>query len=322
METMLDGVREYAQDCPLAWRGLPARMLVLSITTRRRTGSWLAEALAADSASRVVLEEVVGAAAGLARLRDEVFDAVLVTHEPGELDALALIEGYRAGGADEPIIVLGTQSEPEVSALCYEAGADGYLCVTTATTRNLIWMTARAVQRHELIRQNQRLFQAEQSRIHREHDEAERLLSQQRALISDIERFRLPETRADAASTDTPSGPLPLPEPLLCHYRELLRTYVIMGSGNLGSELSRLAGLLIAAGLTARETLQLHLAVVEELVRGLGARSARHVMNRADLLVLEVMIHLAEGYRRRYRERVDPRQQMLLPGFEQAGGDH
>jgi CheY-like chemotaxis protein len=264
----------------------------------------------------------VGAAAGLARLRDEVFDAVLVTHEPGELDALALIEGYRAGGADEPIIVLGTQSEPEVSALCYEVGADGYLCVTTATTRNLIWMTARAVQRHELIRQNQRLFQAEQSRIHREHDEAERLLSQQRALISDIERFRLPEARADAASTDTSSRPLPLPEPLLCHYRELLRTYVIMGSGNLGSELSRLARLLIAAGLTARETLQLHLAVVEELVRGLGARSARHVMNRADLLVLEVMVHLAEGYRRRYRERVDPRQQMLLPGFEQAGGDH
>ncbi|MDY0167167.1 MAG: hypothetical protein RBS80_11530 [Thermoguttaceae bacterium] len=318
METMLDGVREYAQDCPLAWRGLPARMQVLSITTRRRTGSWLAEALAADSASRVLLEEVVGAAAGLARLRDEVFDAVLVTHEPGELDALALIEGYRAGGADEPIIVLGTQSEPEVSALCYEVGADGYLCVTTATTRNLIWMTARAVQRHELIRQNQRLFQAEQSRIHREHDEAERLLSQQRALISDIERFRLPEARADAASTDTSSRPLPLPEPLLCHYRELLRTYVIMGSGNLGSELSRLARLLIAAGLTARETLQLHLAVVEELVRGLGARSARHVMNRADLLVLEVMVHLAEGYRRRYRERVDPRQQMLLPGFEQA----
>ncbi len=289
-------------------------MRVLSITTRRRTGSWLAEALAADSASQVLLEEVVGAAAGVARLRDEVFDAVLVTHEPGELDALGLIEGYRAGGSDEPILVLGTQSEPEISALCYEVGADGYLCVNTATTRNLIWLTARAVQRHELIRQNHRLAQAEQSRIQREHDEAERLLSQQRALLSDIERFRLPETSADSVQAN--SGLLPLPEPLLCHYRELLRTYVIMGSGNLGSELERLARLLITAGLSARETLQLHLAVVEELVRGLGARSARHVMNRADLLVLEVMVHLAEGYRYRYHDRVDPRRQLLLPGFE------
>ncbi len=293
-------------------------MRVLSITSRRRTGSWLAEALAADSASKVLLEQVVGAVPGLARLRDELFDAVLITHEPHELDALELIEGYRAGGATEPIIVLGTQSEPEILALCYEVGADGYVCVNTATTRNLIWMIARAVQRHELIRQNHRLAQAEQSRIHREHEEAERLLSQQRALITDIERFRLPEASPTVEEADPASQPFPLPEPLLCHYRELLRTYVIMGSGNLAGELGRLAKLLIGAGLSARETLQLHLAVVEELVRGLGARSARHVMNRADLLVLEVMVHLAEGYRRRYRERVDPRRQMLLPGFEQA----
>ena len=157
MEAMLDTNRELTKPRLLAWQGLPARMRVLSITTRRRTGSWLAEALAADSASQVLLEEVVGAVTGLARLRDEVFDAVLVAHEPGELDALGLIEGYRAGGASEPIIVLGTQSEPEITALCYEVGADGYLCVNTATTRNLIWVTARAVQRHELIRQNQRL---------------------------------------------------------------------------------------------------------------------------------------------------------------------
>ncbi len=320
MEATLDVSQELTEKCPQSWYGLPARMRVLSITTRHRTGSWLAEALAADSASHILLEEVIGATAGLARLRDEVFDAVLVAHESGELDALELIEGYRAGGASEPIIVLGTQSESELSALCYEVGADGYLCVNTATTRNLIWITARAVQRHDLIRQNQRLAQAEQSRIQREHDEAERLLSQQRALITDIERFRLPEAAAPGRSGEAtpPSEWLPLPEPLLCHYRELLRTYVIMGSGNLGGELGRLAKLLIAAGLSARETLQMHLAVVEELVRGLGARSSRHVMNRADLLVLEVMVHLAEGYRRRYRERVDPQSQMLLPGFDSA----
>ncbi len=316
MEATLDAPRVRVQDPSPAWHGLPAHMRVLSITTRRRTGSWLAEALAADSASKVLLEQVVGAVPGLARLRDELFDAVLVTHEPNELDALDLIEGYRAGGATEPIIVLGTQSEPELMAMCYEVGADGYVCVTTATTRNLIWMIARAVQRHELIRQNHRLAQAEQSRIQREHDEAERLLSQQRALITDIERFRPPEVPCAVGEADP--DPFPLPEPLLCHYRELLRTYVIMGSGNLAGELGRLAKLLIAAGLSARETLQLHLAVVEELVRGLGARSARHVMNRADLLVLEVMVHLAEGYRRRYRERVDPRRQLLLPGFEHA----
>ena len=146
------------KDVPeAAWRGLPVRMRVLYITTRQRTGGWLAEAFAGDSASEVMLNEAVGSAAGLARLRDEQFDAVLISHEPGELDALGLIEGYRAGGADEPIIVLGTQSEPEMTALAYEVGADDYVCVNTTTTRNLIWIVARAVQRCQLVRDNHRL---------------------------------------------------------------------------------------------------------------------------------------------------------------------
>ena len=105
----------------------------------------------------MLLEESVGTAAGLVRLRDDVFDCVLVSHEPGVLDALDLIEGYRAGGADEPIIVLGMQSEQEMAALCYEVGADAYVCVHTATTRNLIWLAARAIQRHQLVRENHRL---------------------------------------------------------------------------------------------------------------------------------------------------------------------
>ena len=103
---------------------------------------------------------------------------------------------------------------------------------------------------------------------------------------------------------------------MIAHYRELLRTYVIMGSGNLADELRRLPQLLVAAGLTARQTMQLHLHVLEELVHGLGTRSTRHVMTRADLLALEVLLHLADGYRRRYQERIHPPVQKTLPGFE------
>jgi len=39
-------------------------------------------------------------------------------------------------------------------------------------------------------------------------------------------------------------------------------------------------------------------------------------MNRADLLVVEVMAHLADGYRRRYHERRHPPRQISLPGFD------
>lgn len=297
--------------------GLPPKMRALYITTRQRTGGWLAEAFAADSASQVVLEEAAGSAAGMARLRDDAFDVVLVSHEPEELDALDLIEGYRAGGADDPIVVLGTQSEQEMAALCYEVGADGYLCVHTTTTRSLIWVAARAIQRHQLLRENHRLNQAEQTRLQREHDEADRMLSQQRAMLGDLETLRHGEP-CPAGHLVEPNMPsaLDLPEELVAHYRELLRTYVIMGSGSLACEMKQLAELLVTARLTAQETMQLHLRVLEELIRGLGARSTRHVMTRADLLILEVMAHLAEGYRRRYQRRADPPMQQILPGFE------
>jgi DNA-binding response OmpR family regulator len=284
-------------------------MRVLYIATRQRTGGWLAEAFAADSASRVILEEAVGMSAGLSRLRDEVFDAILVSHEPEELNALDMIEGYRAGGADDPIIVLGTQSEQEIAALCHEVGADGYLCVHTATTRNLIWVIAQAVQRHELVRDNQRLLLAEQTRLQREQDEATCLLHQQRGLLE----------RAESLDRRDSNEMLPLdclPAELIGHYRELLRTYVIMGSGNLGDELKRLAELLVIAGLSARQTLQLHLHVLTELVHGLGSRSTRHVMNRADLLAIEVLLHVGDRYRHRYQERIHPPAQQMLPGFE------
>jgi DNA-binding response OmpR family regulator len=281
-----------------AWQRLPPRMRVLYIAAREQTAGWLAEALSCDSASKIVLEEAVGTAAGLARLHDDVFDAVLVSHEPGELDALDLVEGYRAGGAEEPIVVLGSQSEQEMAALCYEVGADGYLCAGT-TTRNLICVLARAVQRHQLICENQRLTLAEQSWLQREHDEAACLLAQQHVLTG-------------GPNEVAPPG---LPAELITYYRELLRTYVIMGSGNLADEPKRLAEVLITIGLTARQTVAIHLRVLDELLQGLGARSSRHVMNRADLLVLEVLLHLADGYRGRYQACIHPPAQRLLPGF-------
>ena len=122
------------------------------------------------------------------------------------------------------------------------------------------------------------------------------------------------------ATTATAGAETPpeLPEALVSHYRELLRTYVIMGAGNLTDEMTELAELLANSNVSAQRAMQLHVQVLQELVQGLGNRSARHVMNRADLLVLEVMGHLADGYRQRYFERKHPPRQLALPGFEVA----
>ncbi|MHB8900223.1 MAG: hypothetical protein ACYC6Y_15850 [Thermoguttaceae bacterium] len=298
-------------------------MRVLFVANRQRTGGWLAEAFSAEKICDLRLEEVLGSTAGMTRLREDTFDAVLVSHDPPELNALELIEGYRAGGAREPIIVMGLQSEQEMAAACFEVGADGYVCASTTTSRNLIWVIARAVQHHQVMRENHKLALEQQQRLQREHDEAERLLHQQRTLVGDLAAIQsrsTPDlTKGRTGESDGEAVPrerLQLPRELVLHYRELLRAYVIMGSGNLACELSRLAELLVTAGISARQTMQLHVLVLEELVSGLGSRSTRHVMTRADLLVLEIMVHLADNYRDRYRERIHAPVQQLLPGFE------
>jgi hypothetical protein len=308
------------------WGQMPTRMKVLYVTTLHRTGGWLAEAFAADCAAEIWLKEAVGVTSGLAHLRNEVFDAVLASHEPGVLDAVDFIEGLRAGGNDEPMIILGTAPSSEMTALCYEVGADAYCCVAETTTRSLLWTFARAIERCQLVREHRRVVQAEQQRLAHEHQEAERLLAQQRALIAELERIRDDSREHGAGSTESktdfalpaPRTPLPvfdLPDRLVSHYREMLRAYVVMGAGNLADEMNTLANLLAEAGVSARRTMQLHVQVLEELIGTLGNRSARHVINRADLLVLEVMAHLADGYRLRYHDRCHPPRQRTLPGF-------
>jgi DNA-binding NarL/FixJ family response regulator len=317
---MTPATRTTTPDLPATpWGYLPPVLRTLWVTTPRRGGAWLAESFAGDSACQVVLEEAHGAAAGLERLREQVFDAVLVSHAPGELDALELLDALRAGGAEEPLVVLGEASPQEMEAMCLEAGADAYVCVNTATTRTLLWIVARATERHALVRENRRLAQAERHRLRQEHQEAERLLTQQRELIRDAQASREeaghpseavegedgPPAQRDMAEIGRratgASDPPPLAESLKDHYRELLRAHVMMGSGNLSGEMAALAELLAASNVTAPQTMELHVQVLEELVQGLGSRSTRHVMTRADLLVLEVLVHLAERYRLRCR---------------------
>jgi len=301
------------------WGYLPQQMRVLFITGTQRTGNWLAEAFANDSACEIALERAIGVAAGLARLRDDVFDVVLIGHESGQLDALTLLEAVRTGSReDQPIVVLGAESAEEMAAPCYEAGGDAYICVNTTTTRTLLWNIAFARERHQLISENRRLRHAQRHQLQLEHDEAGRLLRQQREMLNDLEQlYSVDAITADSDDEEThheDRDVLDLPSALVNHYRELLRAYVIMGTGNLSDEMNQLAELLTSAGVAPQQAMRLHLLVLEEMVKGLGSRSARHVMNRADMLILEVMINLAESYRERYLQRANPPQQKWLPG--------
>ncbi len=273
---------------PTPWGQLPPRLRVLFISSPTYDSSSLQRAFSGDSAVDVVLQEAKGMAAGLALLRDQVYDVVLIIHQPAELDALEMLDAIRTGSSEQqPILVLGHLADCELTSLCFESGADGYLCLQSTTTRDLMWHVSRAAERQRLLEENQRLRRATKHQISLELDEAERLLEQQRELV------------ARGLTTPENGNAWPVPKATwLGRYQDLLRTYVVMGSGNLADELCDFARFLLHHQVTAEETLRGHLQVLHETVQELGARSARHVMNRAALLVLEVLLHLADGYRR------------------------
>lgn len=263
--------------------------------------TWLTELMAADRVMTVAVESCFGGQQALGRLREEAFDIVIVQHAPPELDAVDFVEAHRSTGADDPLVVVGRQPEYHIAPLCYEVGADAYLMFEAATPRQFMWTLGRAIQWHVLARENKRLVELDRKRARLEHNEAERLLDQQRGLLDGLQELSgsTDLTPSDPAATPTavPGDAAGVPIPLVTAYRDLLRAHVIMGSGNLCAETASLADSLAANHVSAPKLMQLHVHVLEETLHGLGGRSSRHVMARADLLVLELMAQLVERYR-------------------------
>ena len=273
-----------AQLPPTPWGKLPPTIRVLLITAEGYDGTWLEDAMTNDQATVVAVQQAMGIGEGLAYLRDRAYETVLIVHDPDRLDSLEVLDAIRTGSSpQQPILVLGHLPSSDMTSVCFEAGADGYLCLSTTTSRDLIWQIARAAERQRLIAENDRLRRANKNQISMELDETERLLQQQRDLLS-------------AGIDGDPDIVWPDQEAdWICHYRELLRTYVVMGHGNLSSELRKLAKRLLDEQISADLALRGHLQVLHEAVRDLGAKSARHVMNRGALLILEVLRHMADA---------------------------
>ncbi len=292
-----------------------SRLRLLLVVAEAEQAERLGEAIVSEGTCRVELDSAIGATAALQALRLEAYDALIATHLTERLDTIPLAEALRAAGDETPLVVLGDQPAIELEADCWAAGADAYCHAPQATPRHLFWLLNRAIDQRELARENRRFRQAEQSRLSHEHDETERLLSEQRALIHELEG--LPTLSADRPMLldRPPSAANSLPASIAKRYQELLRAYVVMGAGGLAEEMHRLAETLAGEGYAAPQLMELHLETLGKQVEGLGNRSARHVMTRADLLVLEVMVHLAEAYRRRYVESAgDP--QPLAPWIQ------
>jgi DNA-binding NarL/FixJ family response regulator len=303
------GVAE-VENLELGIGGLPTRLRLLCVGNVEP--SWVSLTLQLDALGCVEpnFKWVSTANEALSLLRDESFDCLLVRINPVRQgladDPLSLARGIRAGGCSDPIVIVTVAIDDATWTEALRLNVDLLVSAKGWESSALIQSIQRAVERGRMLHEIDRLSAADRRRLVRERDEAEDLLSQQRRILTALDQSAGHAERGSGIEIETASTAdgaatvhLRLPPEFDEYYQELLRTYVIMGSGNLAAEIGKLAELLAQAAFTPRDVLDLHLERVERLVRGLGNRSTRHVMARADLLALELMVHLGECYQRR-----------------------
>ena len=246
----------------------------------------------------------------LSILREDAFDCVIVSdrragmrlgEQPAsQIDPIEFVRAMRTSGHDEPVVLLSSEAGDEYLEQAIDLACTPVHLERGWESRALLPLIEQEIRRSRLKRDNLRLEIADQKRLVRERDETEHLLDRQRLILNELRELVDEAEVADEPSPATDDSMAVVEsESVERFYDELLRTYVMMGSGRLEAEIEQLTQLLATAGVSLRRALDMHLTQVEKLVRGLGSRSSRHVMSRADILALELMIQLGECYRQK-----------------------
>ena len=288
-------------------RQLPASLYVLLISNDSQLANAIDSSLRdfhQSSTCKVFVRLAESFTQGLAQLRTEAFDTVLL-QEPLEVGRLQnYVDSIRTVGApDQAVIVVGSKPARSIAESCFECGADAYVDLTTTTKAILVWTMARAAKRQKLIAENQRLKNHQVQQTSRQAEEAMARWTEQSALVDVGELVGRSWPSEDLAN-------------LRGYYREVLQAHIIMGTGQPGAELERLTELFTEERITASQLMQMHLAVVHDTMQELGERCARHVVNRADGLVMNLLMRLADGYHQRGTTAVDRK---LSPKFDELG---
>lgn len=199
------------------------------------------------------------------------------------VDLSKLPAALRTGGCEDPILVL-TDRVDDVW-LAEMADADCELLMTRVGWRSPAlapWIRG-TIERHNSIRELQELSAEGRQLRARETNASQRQLEHRRDLCR---RLR---GRADLGQL------APAAEALdFTAYSEVLQAILLTDFVRQEGSVKLLAGQLSAAGWSVADVLQMHVDAVAQLLRGLGGRSAGHVLERADLIALELFARLAE----------------------------
>lgn len=293
------------QATPNGRRPLPHRLRLLFIGPIEPPWALLALRLEAAGCVQAEFDWESTVSAALARLRKASFDCLIVLGQTPGLSGLPepapatpreirFVEALRGSGSDDPIVVIVSAPDDEQTAQLEDLDCELLVSRSGWQSVALVALIRRAVVRGDLRREISGLEVTARRQRLREREEAEGQLQQLRQMIAQDQ-----ESAGTSCSSSVRIQRPDLVDRIAELYAALLRTYVMMGSGNLSAEVQHLAGLLALAGVPPLEAVAIHVRQVEALLQGLGNRSSRHVMSRADLLALELLIQLGDEFRRK-----------------------
>jgi hypothetical protein len=149
------------------------------------------------------------------------------------------------------------------------------------------------------------LASRERQRLEADRDDVQRVLEEQRQLVGELEGFALHPIGAPSKAPLCPERPDPL-DLLRERYTELVRDAVSLGGAGVAQRVAEVAEELVGRGCGAPTAIEFHLHAVERLLAGLGGRGARQSLSRADVVAMDLVVHLAERYRAGYVAGASP----------------
>ena len=260
-----------------------ANTLVLYMRGPRSPRTWLERALreAEDAATEIVTTGTTTDA--MEQLRRAACDVVIIDHDFDHGELLELILTIRAATHEGlPILIFGKGVDRNDADTCLGAGATSYLSLEHTTTRELKRQIALAAQQGHQYVELQQLRSWKKQHHEREQREILQVLNEQAKIFAAADSTSL--STFDALESESNL------DDLIDDCLELLQATIVMGRGPMKHEV---LGFVSAhhnhVGLPS--LLRSFSLATKRLVRDRGKRSARHICDRANLLLFEVLIH-------------------------------
>lgn len=232
-------------------------------------------------------------------LRSEPWDCLLFSiqdvFDTLELEALqTYLKAVREMGLSIPVILFAAEMNDSLAEICQKWNCQFQEADFIKRSTGIGWVIFREIQANR-TREDLRLAQSElQVRRERSREEASLILSQQHRLLNEIVSASSGKSN-DAVSSLASTRVFD--ETAKQKYDQILKQVVISGLSGSQQILLSLLNELEFRGVEPRDLLSLHLQTLEKLLAGAGEKSSRHILQRADQLLVEVMVSLAETYR-------------------------